>query len=166
MNNIAYAYTLVSGVIPDVVRRVIEHNKWICKENGIEFKVEHFDVLYGECAAGKSDKERFKKASQTARILYVDWDCKIENLPEFDPEKPMVYQFPNSIVRESFVIYNGDNVQVFKDIYPIIKKTSIKRGWWGCHLEALNSKEFRNKMSAFPDGCFTHLNIHSGKEIK
>ena len=164
MESLKYIYTLVYGIIPEQTRRTIISNREFCAHCGVEFKVLNFDVAVGECAAGASDKKRFENAAAIPRILYVDWDCRIENLPEFDPAVPVVAQ-ENGVARESWAMYNGDATDLFKEMLPGIQKNS-ERGWWGCHFSVLNSPEYKNKLSVFPDGFFKHLNINAGMQIK
>jgi hypothetical protein len=165
MKNIEYAYTLVYGDIPYNLKPIIEHNEYICKENGIRFEIVQYEVAKGECVAGESDRRRFLKASLEPRILYVDWDCKIEKVPEFDPAIPCVFKVPGRKIKESCAIYNGNSLHLFRQIYDKIICISAKRGCFGQHLDVLNKSELKSKLSTFSEECFVHLCYGAGREI-
>ena len=165
---ISYVYTLIyNNIIPVVIKPILEVNKKICKKNGLEFRIENFEVNPGESIAGKSDLVRVTKASIEPNILYVDWDCEILKIPYTNPKIPMFGIWHKTSSRDIWALYNGTCTDMFLDIIertkniPIYSATSSGR-FYGI----INTPEFIDKASYFTVDSLYHIALGAGTEIK
>lgn len=164
IKNLSYVYTLISGDIPDLVKDVLAHNQAICQANGVEFRVENFDVLPGECPAGKSDWIRVKRSSEEPNIFYVDWDCKILKFPEFNPGEPLIARWDDKYpLRALFAFYNGEKLDLFKSLY---KDLEGQIGKLHSNVFVINKEPYALQLKNFPFECINHLGLGSGRDFK
>ena len=160
-NNLSYVYTLIAdNKIPSRIQMILDHNKAKCENLGINFKVIPFTVEAGECAAGKSDWLRIKKASEEPRILYVDWDCKIVSFPNIFPDYPMMAKI-NEQQYDLWAFYNGDKTDLFKNLYNRLRG---KMGGLESYFSLINNKEFNKNFVPIVE--FSHIGIQCGRAFK
>ena len=159
--NLSYVYTYISGHIPTKVQPILEHNRKICDFFGVPFKIYNFVVEPGECACGKSDWLRVDEARKNKRIMYVDWDCKIKDFPDFDPEIPLMGANPREEI-DLWAFYNGDKLYVFDQL---LKSFDLKKGQFGAYYAPLNNCDFKKKFSTFTESI-QHLCFGTGRLIR
>lgn len=165
MKNLAYAYTLVNGEPPTRCAEIIEHNIRFCKDAGADFFVKKFDVKDGETAIGTSDVMRIYNAATIPQTLYVDWDCKILRLPNFDVNRALTSMWIGDGLKDIWAIYNGVQTPTFLWLYHNVDEQKTKSGKFGDYGKLLNSVQCSD-VDFFPDDCFEHVGIHASAFLR
>lgn len=147
---------------PDSIINLMEETK--SKFNNYKLITEwdpHHKEFYTSIPEGekwhwlRSDVIRFEYLSQFENILYLDWDVKVNNIPNFNG----ITWAPQY---DHWAIFNSNKTDVFKQIIDEsieyitkIKDVVIKKGWISPFI-------FRLKGNVFNSSTFTHY----GNKIK
>ena len=149
-----FAFTLVNGTVPEQAEACIESNRMFFHRHGIPFRVIPYEsTIFGD--VGKSgDYHRFKIASEHRRVLYLDWDCRMIELPDLHPDIPLFAPLRESpSVFDGFLFYNGDS-PLFKEYFEYHCRTS--NNFEACFYFTMNTF-FKGRVCLFPEKCFKHL---------
>jgi hypothetical protein len=135
--------------IPANNKKCIKKIKDFAKLNNIEYNfIQKENVKESQY---ESDLLRFKLASETKDLLYIDCDCYLKSLPEFKYEdKPYFQIFNNQPC--SGIFYNNNCFDFFKILLNESLKRSLQSGisW--------SNKLLRNKdIYKIDDNCFEHI---------
>jgi hypothetical protein len=123
-----YVYTLVCGAMPCVCHIVTERNKHFLSMLGIDFRVIRFEPEEKLSVALTSDRIRLEKASKEKRILYVDWDCLIIDMPPLS--NGTAFGEYNKKYIDTFFMWNGDQTEIFAKFLGECGQTQNISGWY------------------------------------
>jgi hypothetical protein len=166
VKNLSYIFTYITGYIPEKIKPFIEHNTKICKKFEIDFKIFPFNLNPGECAAGASDWLRIERACKEPNIMYIDWDCRIEKFPEFNPKIPILSSgwWKGKQYLDVWAFYNGNRLDIFQNILDSMK---LRKGQWASYSPFLNYNEkIRKQVKIFSQEYVKHMSIATGRNIK
>lgn len=114
---------IITGKIPSRLIKCIDTVRSYAKKIGAEYVcksgIDHGNYLLNRA---QSDIDRCKYLSENPCTLYCDWDIYLkDDFKIEDISSPMFFYKPKECM-----IYNGYNIEMFKDIYNSMRKEPIE----------------------------------------
>lgn len=132
MDKLNYIFTLTSREQPEKVNHCIARNRNLCAFYEIEFKVIPFEYdpsRYADIAI-HSQTIALELAAKDPRILHLDWDTLLVNIPKVNTDFPMFHISTDMAhpLLDTIIFYNGDSTDLFSSYLEYYRMNGLGQG--------------------------------------